>query len=78
MKDDAAGGVSAEIQMVKILLMVEEYDEAIKRLEFLLDYTGNISIEYLKIDPFWKHFYDKGIFKELISNPKYQINQPDN
>ena len=64
MKNDAIS-TESEIVYVKILLMVDEFEEALNKLEFLLDYTSAISIEYLKIDPFWKHFHDKGIFQDF-------------
>ena len=77
-KKDALWGFYAEMDMTKILLMVGEYDEVLSRIENLLDQSGYISIELLKIDPFWNPIKEMDRFKELISNPKYQINLSDN
>jgi len=75
---DASGGFYNEMDLTKILLMVEEYDEVLSRLEFLLNQNGNISVELLKIDPFWNPIKDMERFKEIISNPKYQVSLLDN
>ena len=75
---DALWGFYTEMDMTKILLLVGEYDEVLSRLEFLLSQNGNISIELLKIDPFWNPVRDMDKFKEIISNPKYQIDLSEN
>ena len=58
--------------------MVGEYDGVLSRIENLLDQSGYISIELLKIDPFWNPVRDMDKFKEIISNPKYQIDLSEN
>jgi TolB-like protein/AraC-like DNA-binding protein/Tfp pilus assembly protein PilF len=71
---DALRGVYRELDMAKILMMIGDHDEAIKKLEFLLQQYSFISVELLKIDPFWDPLRETDSFKALIENPKYQIN----
>jgi len=75
---DAYRGFYRELDMAMILLMIGEYDEAIDKLEFLLQRNGWISVELLKKDPFWDPLRDIYAFKALIKNPKYQINLDEN
>lgn len=70
---DALTGFYNELDLARILVMVGEYNEALSMLEFLLDHTGSFSVELLKIDPFWDPIKEMDEYKELISNPKYQI-----
>ncbi|MCZ6694753.1 MAG: tetratricopeptide repeat protein, partial [Bacteroidetes bacterium] len=74
---DALRGFYRELDMARILMMIGEYDEAIAKLEFLLQQYGYISVELLKIDPFWDPLRELDAFKALIENPKYQINLED-
>ena len=69
---DAVEGFYRELDMARILVMVGKYDEAITKLEFLLQRNGNLSVELLKRDPFWDPLRDIDAFKALIYNPKYQ------
>lgn len=71
---DALRGIHRELDMARILLMIGEYEEAIAKLDFLLQHYSFISVELLKIDPFWDPLRDIKTFKALIENPKYQIN----
>jgi len=75
---DAFRGFYRELDMARILLMIGRYDEAISKLEFLLQQNGLISVELLKKDPFWKPLRDMAAFKALIENPDYQINLENN
>jgi tetratricopeptide (TPR) repeat protein len=75
---DAFRGFYRELDMARILLMIGEYDEAIAKLEFLLQQNGLISVELLKKDLLWDPLRDIEAFKALIANPKYQINLDDN
>jgi len=50
---DALTGFYREWDMAMILMMIREYDDSITKLEFLLQQNGYISVELLKIDPFW-------------------------
>ena len=75
---DAFRGFYRELDMARILLMIGRYDEAIAKLEFLLRQNGLISVELLKIDPFWDPLRELDAFRALIENPKYQINLEDN
>jgi TolB-like protein/class 3 adenylate cyclase/tetratricopeptide (TPR) repeat protein len=69
---DAVRGFYRELEMARILVMVGKSDEAIAKLEFLLQRNGNLSVELLKRDPFWNPLREIDAFKVLISNPKYQ------
>jgi TolB-like protein/AraC-like DNA-binding protein len=69
---DAMEGSLSEIAMARILMMLGRYDEAIQKLEFLLDYSGWVSIESLKRSIIWKPFHENEKFKQLLSNPEYQ------
>jgi len=53
--------------LITILVMIGEYDEAMKKLEKL-----KVHVEYLKLDPFWDPVRNHPKFKEIINNPKYQ------
>ena len=75
---DVHEGFYAEMDMAKTLLLVGEYEEVLSRLDFLLNRDGTISIELLKIDPFWNPVREMDKFKEIISNPKYQIDLSEN
>jgi len=75
---DAFRGFYRELDMARILLMIGRYDEAIAKLEFLLQQNGLISVDLLKKDPFWDPLRDMDGFKALIENPKYQINLANN
>jgi adenylate cyclase len=74
---DALRGLYREMDMVRILVMTGEYDEAIDKLEIQVQKNGNISVELLKIDPFWDPLRELDAFRTLIANPKYQINLND-
>ena len=63
--------------MARILLMIGENDEAIAKLDFLLQRDGRISVEWLRKDPFLDPLRELDAFKALIENPKYQINLDD-
>jgi len=76
-KIDAHGGFYNEMDLTRILLIIGEYEKVLTRLEFLLNQNGEISIELLKIDPFWDQLEDMERFQEIISNPKYQQNSLD-
>ena len=50
-----------------------EYDKAIEKLNYLLSINSTLSIEELKINPFWDPIRDMKAFKDLLENPDYQI-----
>ena len=70
---DFLRGFQRDLDMAKILLMIGEYDKAITKLEFLIQQNGYLSVELLKLDPFWDPLRKMRAFQELINNPKYQI-----
>jgi tetratricopeptide (TPR) repeat protein len=68
-----AGVVEREMDMVRILVMVGEYDEALIRLDKIIRQHGSIiTVEILKLDPFWDPVRNNKKFKEIITNPAYQ------
>jgi TolB-like protein/Flp pilus assembly protein TadD len=72
--NDAHSGYIPEMNMVRILVMVGDYDEAMIRLEPIVKHTGSvITVETLKLDPFWDPVRDNDKFQEIINNPEYQI-----
>jgi len=75
---EAFRGFYRELDMARILLMIGEYDEAIAKLEFLIQQNGLLSVELLKKDPLWNPLRDIDAFKALIANPRYQIILDDN
>lgn len=66
-------GFQRELDMVKILLILGDYDKVIPKLEFLIQQNGYLSVELLKIDPFWDPLRRISTFQQLIENTKYQI-----
>jgi tetratricopeptide (TPR) repeat protein len=71
---DAQGGTFPETGMVRILVMVGDYDQALERLERIIKHTGfTINVEILKLDPFWDPVRNNAKFQEIIKNPDYQI-----
>ena len=72
---DAFTGYYPEMNMVRILVMVGDYDEAMIRLKEVVEHTGLIiTVEILKLDPFWDPVRNNTKFQEIINNPEYQIN----
>jgi len=71
---DALRGVYRELDMARSLMMLDDHDGAIEKLEFLLQQNSFLSVELLKNDPFWNPLRENTAFKTLIANPKYQIN----
>ncbi|HUX95828.1 MAG TPA: hypothetical protein VMV47_08860 [Bacteroidales bacterium] len=70
---DILNGFQSEMNMVRILVMVEEYDEAMIRLNKIIKIHGFVSVEILKLDPFWDPLRNNEKFNEIISNPEYQV-----
>ena len=65
--------IDAEINIAYCLLLLEEYDEGVSKLEDLLQTTGKISVELLKIHWWWKAFMKNEKYRALVNDPKYQI-----
>jgi TolB-like protein/Flp pilus assembly protein TadD len=71
---DAHGGADPEMNMVRILVIVGNFNEAMNRLERVIEHSGRIiSVEILKLDPFWDPVRNNAKFQEIINNPEYQI-----
>jgi len=75
---DFHGGFDTELDMVRILLMVGEYEDALTRLEFIIAHNGRITVKELKLDPFWNPVRKMEKFQSIINNPKYQVNLSGN
>ena len=75
---DALRGVYRELDMARILMMLGNNDEAIEKLESQLQQDSFLSVELLKNDPFWDPLRNLDSFKNLINNPKYQVNLANN
>jgi len=71
---DALVGVFQEMAMVRILVMTGEVDEAMERLENVLSRHGYVTAEELRIDPFWDPVRNHEKFREIVSDPAYQVN----
>jgi len=69
-----AGVCEREMNKVRILVMVGEYDAGMIRLDRVIRNHGAVTIESLKLEPFWDPVRNNEKFKEIISNPAYQIN----
>jgi hypothetical protein len=53
---------------------VGNFNEAMNRLERVIEHSGRIiSVEILKLDPFWDPVRNNAKFQEIINNPEYQI-----
>jgi TolB-like protein/thioredoxin-like negative regulator of GroEL len=70
---DAYMGHFQEMAMVRILVMTGEYDEAMKRLENVISRHGYVTAEELRIDPFWDPVRNHEKFREIVSDPAYQV-----
>ena len=70
---DALVGVLQEMAMVRILVMTGDYDEAMKRLENVMSRHGYVTAEGLMIDPFWDPVRNHEKFREIVSDPAYQV-----
>ncbi|MEE9441877.1 MAG: protein kinase [candidate division Zixibacteria bacterium] len=64
---DAFDALFLVVNMAEILVIFEEYDVAVERLEHLLTIPGFVSRPYLKIDPLWKPLENHPRFKIIIS-----------
>jgi len=63
---DAWRGFYRELDMAKILVMTGRHNEAIVKLEYLLQQNGYLSVELLKKDPIWDPLREVAAFRELI------------
>lgn len=70
---DALVGVNQEMAMVRTLVLTGDYDEAMKKLESVISFHGYITAEELRIDPFWDPVRNHEKFREIVSDPAYQV-----
>jgi len=71
---DPYSGYVTELQVVQILVMLGEYDQAMEKLDLIMGRNGDDSAEILKLDPFWNPVRNHPRFIRIINNPKYQVN----
>jgi adenylate cyclase len=69
---DISLGFFTEISMVKILTMVGDHEQALEKLEYIMGKTGYITVEMLKMDPFWDPLRNMERFRNIFSNPEFQ------
>ena len=69
---DRFQGCLTEVDLVKILVLLKEYDEALVRLEPLIRDCGFISTSILQHDPFWDPLRDYELFGRIVSDPSFQ------
>jgi tetratricopeptide (TPR) repeat protein len=62
-KLDAWQGYSKELDLMKIYIIIGEYNLAMDKIEFLLIIPGDLSVPCLKVDP---------IFDRLRNLPRFQ------
>jgi tetratricopeptide (TPR) repeat protein len=63
---DAIDGFSHVEALARIYTMVGEYDEAIRRLQYLMSIPGVLGIGALRLDPAWKPLHHKAEFQALL------------
>jgi len=72
-------GYAREYDMVRILLMLGEYDDAMIKLDQIMkNHDVFWSSASLNLDPFWDPVRNHPKFREIISNPEYQVNLTGN
>jgi len=69
---EAFRGVYREEELARIYVMVEEYELALEKLDYLLSIPGNLSVKRLQLDPIWKPLWDQPGFQDLVN--KYSEN----
>jgi tetratricopeptide (TPR) repeat protein len=62
---DAFGGLIRVADLAWIYVLLEEYDAALEKLEFILSKHGPYSAALLKLDPIWKPLWDHPDFVSL-------------
>jgi TolB-like protein/class 3 adenylate cyclase/Tfp pilus assembly protein PilF len=68
---DAIRAFYRELDMARILVMVGNYEDAVNKIEFLVNRDGYLSVELLKRDPMWDPLRQVESFNDLVNNPKY-------
>ncbi len=63
-------GLSKVKDLARIYVMVDEHDEAIDQLEYLLSIPSRLSIPLLRLDPAWDPLRDHPDFKRLLEGGK--------
>jgi len=69
---EAWKGVHRLGELARIYVMIEEFDLALEKLDYLLSNPGILSAKLLQLDPVWKPLWDLPEFKQLIE--KYSEN----
>ena len=63
---EAWRGWQRELDLAKIYTIVGEHKSAIQKLDYLLSIPGELSVPYIKIDPFWKDIIELLPMKEVL------------
>jgi TolB-like protein/AraC-like DNA-binding protein/Flp pilus assembly protein TadD len=69
---DAHAIRTSDWNLIAILVMLGEYDDAMKRLDHYMGKYNSPSVESLKTDPFWDPVRNHPKFKQIINNPRYR------
>ena len=67
---DALFGVSPEINLAKIYVLIGEVEEGLKQIEYLSTIDGGIHYGILKIDPVWDSLRSDQRFINIINRLK--------
>jgi TolB-like protein len=67
---EAWNGFLRELDLAKIYTMVDEYDLAIDKLEYLLSIPGELSAPYIKLDPVWRPLLKIPRFQKILEENK--------
>lgn len=54
------------LNLARIYLMTGETDKAIRQIEYLLDTPSFVSVNYLKLDPEWRHLSGNPEFERIL------------
>ena len=60
-----------ELDVALVYIMVGEYDQAMKQLEYLME-IGKVGVWELKLDPIWDPLREMPQYQVLTNNPDYQ------
>ena len=70
---DRFGSYYPEMDMLQILVMVGQYEDALQRLDTVIRRYGYLTGDLLLLDPLWDPLRNHEKFKEIVSNPAYRV-----
>jgi len=74
---DAVNGFYKELELAKIYTMIGEYDLAIDKIDYLLSIPGELSVEYIKVDPVWKPLFTNSRLHNILDVHSLAIQKRD-